>query len=149
MARPDPLLTVLKLATDAEEQAGMQLRAAQMECQKRDAQQQALQNYRLDYMKQMSMQQGQNISASAYHQFHRFVQQIDDAIAQQIKACAEADNQRQHRQTHWLEKQKKRKAVELLLEHKAEKKAVKAQKAEQKMFDEFASQQFFRKRSIR
>ena len=46
MAKPDPLHTVLKLAVEAEEQAALQLKAAQMECQRRKSQLQALQEYR-------------------------------------------------------------------------------------------------------
>lgn len=146
MAKKDPLHTVLKLATEAEEQAALQLKSAEFECQKRDNQLTALQNYRLDYMKQMESQAGQNISASYYHQFHRFVRQVDEAIEQQLTACEEANTQRDYRRQHWMEKQQKRKAVELLLENKANKRAQLELKKEQKLIDEFASQQFFRRK---
>lgn len=146
MTRSDPLLMVLKLAEEAEEQASLQLRSAQLEWQRRQNQLEALQNYRLDYMKQMEQQQGQSISASHYHQFHQFVRQVDAAIVQQVAAVQDADNQRQHRQVHWQEKQQKRKAVELLLANKAEKARLAELRVEQKMVDEFASQQFYRKK---
>ncbi|GIU20191.1 flagellar export protein FliJ [Shewanella sp. MBTL60-007] len=146
MARTEPLLMVLKLSQEAEEQASLQLRSAQLEWQKRQNQLEALQNYRLDYMKQMEQQQGQSISASNYHQFHQFVRQVDAAIVQQVAAVQDADNQRQHRQVHWQEKQQKRKAVELLLANKAEKARLAELRVEQKMVDEFASQQFYRKK---
>ncbi|MCE9686698.1 MULTISPECIES: flagellar export protein FliJ [Shewanella] len=142
----DPLLTVLKLASDAEEQAGLQLKAAQLDLQKRQGQLTALNNYRLDYMKQMDSQLGQKISASNYHQFHQFIRQIDEAIVQQHKQVNEATTQTQYRQQHWLEKQQKRKAVELLLANKADKALMLEAKREQKMSDEFASQQFYRNR---
>ncbi|MCL1093763.1 flagellar export protein FliJ [Shewanella kaireitica] len=145
MAKADPLFTVLKLNQEAEEQASLQLRAAQLELQRRQSQLKALQDYRLDYMKQMEQQQGKNISASYYHQFHQFVRQVDDAIVQQVNSVQEANTQQQHRQTHWQEKQQKRKAVELLLANKAEKAQLAEQRREQKMVDEFASQQFYRK----
>lgn len=145
MAKADPLFTVLKLTQEAEEQASLQLRAAQLELQRRQSQLKALQDYRLDYMKQMEQQQGKNISASYYHQFHQFVRQVDDAIVQQVNSVQEASTQQQHRQTHWQEKQQKRKAVELLLANKAEKAQLAEQRREQKMVDEFASQQFYRK----
>ena len=145
MAKVDPLFTVLKLNQEAEEQASLQLRAAQLELQRRQIQLKALQDYRLDYMKQMEQQQGKNISASYYHQFHQFVRQVDDAIVQQVNSVQEANTQQQHRQAHWQEKQQKRKAVELLLANKAEKAQLAEQRREQKMVDEFASQQFYRK----
>lgn len=145
MAKPDPLDTVLKLALDAEEQASLQLRSAQMVLQKCQQQLSALQQYRLDYMKQMEQQQGQVISASNYHQFHQFIRQIDEAITKQHFAVNESDKQRQIGQQVWQVKQQKRKAVELLLERKAHKRQLAELKQEQKMIDEFASQQFFRK----
>ncbi|MCH1931895.1 flagellar export protein FliJ [Shewanella sp. A25] len=142
----DPLHLVLKLALEAEEQAALLLKSAQLESQKRRQQLAALSNYRLDYMKQMQSQQGQSISASHYHQFHRFIRQIDDAITKQNHVVADGEKQKQYRQQHWLEKQKKRKAVELLLENKAQKRQALELKREQKLTDEFASQQFFRRR---
>lgn len=146
MAKSDPLLTVLKLANEAEEQASLQLKSAQLNFQKCQSQLDALRNYRLDYMKQMESHHGKTISASYYHQFHQFVRQVDDAITKQILTVTEADNQRKHRQQFWQVKQQKRKAVELLLEHKAKKAEKVALRLEQKMIDEFASQQFYRKR---
>ena len=55
MAKTDPLVTVLKLAVAAEEKAALQLKAAQFERQKRQGQLDALNNYSLDYMKQMAV----------------------------------------------------------------------------------------------
>lgn len=147
MAKHDPLETVLKLALEAEEQAAIQLRTAQLTLNKCRQQLDALQQYRLDYMKQMEGQQGQVIAASSYHQFHQFIRQIDDAIEKQLFAVSETDKQRQKAQLFWQTKQQKRKAVELLLSHKAEAKQKFEAKQEQKMIDEFASQQFFRQSS--
>ncbi|MCG9737570.1 flagellar export protein FliJ [Shewanella insulae] len=144
MAKHDPLETVLKLALEAEEAAATQLRGVQLTLNKCRQQLDALQQYRLDYMKQMEAQQGQVIAASNYHQFHQFIRQIDEAIDKQVFAVAETDKQRQKAQQYWQDKQQKRKAVELLLTHKAEEKQRFEAKQEQKMIDEFASQQFFR-----
>ncbi|QUN06858.1 flagellar export protein FliJ [Shewanella yunxiaonensis] len=146
MATKDPLFTVLKLAKDAEEQAALKLKAAQFEHQKRLNQLQALRDYRLDYMRQLAAQQGQPIRADYYQQFHRFVRQVDEAIKQQLAVVAEADRQKQHRQQHWMEKQQKRKAVEMLLEKKALQRQQRADKQEQKLIDEFAAQQFLRRK---
>ncbi|MCL1141684.1 flagellar export protein FliJ [Shewanella gaetbuli] len=145
--RNDPLFTVLKLATEAEEQAALQLKSAQFERQKRQGQLEALNNYRLDYMKQMKGQQGQSVSANHYHQFHQFIKQVDTAIAQQVASVKDAEQQVGYRQTHWQEKQQKRKAVEMLIEKKRQKASIAQAKQEQKMSDEFAMQQYFRQRN--
>ncbi|QIR13988.1 flagellar export protein FliJ [Shewanella aestuarii] len=145
----DPLFTVLKLAIDAEEQAAMQLKSAQFEKQKLQGQLEALNNYRLDYMKQMEGHQGTTLSANQYHQFHQFIKQVDTVISQQVAAVQEADKQVGYRQKHWLEKQQKRKAVEMLLKHKADKAMIAEAKRDQKMSDEFAMQQYLRNRARR
>jgi flagellar FliJ protein len=110
----DPLLTVLKLAFDAEEKAALQLKSAQLDKQKYQTQLDVLNNYRLDYMKQMGDQQGKTLSANQYSQFHQFIKQVDNAIAQQVNAVKDAEVQVSYRQKNWLEKQQKRKAVDWL-----------------------------------
>ena len=145
MRRADPLITVLKLNKEAEEQAALQLKSAQLEQQKFEGQLEALNNYRLEYMKQMNENQGKTLSASEYHSFHEFIKQIDQALVQQVNTVKEAQNQTQHRQVNWQQKQQKRKAVELLLAKNADKAQQIANKQEQKASDEFAMQQFIRK----
>ena len=144
--KKDPLLTVLKLATNAEEQASVQYRSAKMDEKKSRTQLEALNNYRLDYMKQMNEKVGSNLTSSQYQQFHQFIGQIDQAIKQQVDALKQTEEISKHRHQHWLEKQQKRQAVEILLDKKAQKRQLAESKAEQKMFDEFAMQQFYRKR---
>ena len=144
MAAKDPLHTVLKLAVDAEEQASLQFRSATMDVQKVQSQLDALNQYRLDYMSQMKDKVGTNLTSSQYQQFHKFIAQIDQAISQQVEAVKQTEKIKEHRQQHWLEKQQKRKAVETLLDKKAQKRQVAEAKAEQKLFDEFAIQQYFR-----
>ncbi|WP_298768899.1 flagellar export protein FliJ [uncultured Shewanella sp.] len=140
-----PLEKVLTLAFEAEEQARLQLKNAQYEWQKQQDQLNALQEYRLDYMKQMESKQGETITASQYHQFHQFVKQIDDAISNQLKAVNETASMKQHRQSHWQTCQQKHQAVGILLANKARKAQQKANVYEQKMTDEFAMQQFYRR----
>ncbi|QDF67683.1 flagellar export protein FliJ [Shewanella sp. SNU WT4] len=148
MMSKDPLLTVLKLVTEAEQQAALQLKSAQLECQKRQQQLASLNQYRLDYMQQLKNKLGQDISANYYHQFQRFIRQIDDAIANQLKTITDANNIREHRQAHWLQRQQKRKSVEQLLGKKAQQANAKAQRLEQKQQDEFVVNQYAR-RTIR
>ncbi|MDD8058606.1 MULTISPECIES: flagellar export protein FliJ [Shewanella] len=144
MAKTDPLVTVLKLAVEAEEKAALQLKAAQFERQKRQGQLDALNNYRLDYMKQMEGHTGTTLRANQYHQFHQFIRQVDSAINQQVAVVQDGEKQVGYRQQHWQETQQKRKAVEMLLAKKATKEQLAESKREQKMSDEFAMQQYFR-----
>ena len=141
----DPLTTVLSLAKEAEEQAALQLRAARGELQKREAQLQALNSYRLEYMQQLKDKAGQHISVTFYQQFHKFIKQIDEAIGQQVQAVAEGREMQGHRQQNWLQKKQKRQAVEQLLEKKAKATELRQLRLEQKQTDEFAMQQFYRR----
>ncbi|RLV61634.1 flagellar export protein FliJ [Parashewanella curva] len=143
----DPLNTVLKLAKDAEEQASLQYRSAKLDEQKARGQLEALNQYRLDYMRQMGDKVGSNLSSSQYQQFHKFICQIDQAIKQQVEAIRQTEEQLKHRHQHWLEKQQKRQAVEMLLEKKEQKRQAAQAKSEQKMIDEFAIQQFYRRKT--
>ena len=144
MMRKDPLLIVLDLAQDAEQQASLQMRSAQLDWQKACDQLGALNQYRLDYMKQLDDKIGQQISASFYQQFYRFIKQIDGAIEQQNNHVNQTNTIKEHRQQHWLEKQQKRKGIESLLEKKKQRQIVLENKREQKMIDEFAINQFLR-----
>jgi flagellar FliJ protein len=146
MTRTDPLLTVLKLATSAEDQAALQLKSAQFENQTRQGQLDALNNYRLDYMKQMEGHTGTTLRANQYHQFHQFIRQVDNAITQQVGAVQDAEKQVGYRQVHWQETQQKRKAVDMLLKQKAKKAMAIEAKLEQKNSDEFAMQQYVRRK---
>jgi flagellar FliJ protein len=96
-------------------------------------------------MKQMEGHTGTTLRANQYHQFHQFIRQVDSAIIQQVAAVKDAEKQVGYRQIHWQEKQQKRKAVEMLLSQKATKAMVIEAKREQKMSDEFAMQQYFRR----
>ena len=146
MRRTDPLLTVLKLNKEAEEQAALQLKSAKLELQRFEGQLESLNNYRLEYMRQMGDNQGKVLSASEYHSFHQFIKQVDQALLQQVNTVKEAQKQTHHRQVHWQEKQQKRKAVEMLLAKNAQKAQLIANKREQKESDEFAMQQYVRKK---
>ncbi|MBM7072224.1 flagellar export protein FliJ [Shewanella sp. 202IG2-18] len=148
MIAKDPLFTVLKLATEAEEQASLQFRSATMDVQKAQSQLDALNQYRLDYMTQMKAKVGTNLTSSQYQQFHKFIAQIDQAVSQQVLAVKETEKIKEHRQKNWLEKQQKRKAVESLLDKKALKRQQAEAKSEQKLFDEFAVQQYFRNKQL-
>ncbi|MCF1426706.1 MAG: flagellar export protein FliJ [Shewanella sp.] len=143
----DPLLTVFSLAQESEEQAGLQLRAAQSELQKQESQLQALNQYRLDYMQQLKDKSNGQVSITFYQQFHKFIKQIDDAISQQIRAVSQAEEVWAHRQQHWLEQQRKRKSVEQLLEKKARTAEMKQTRLEQKLSDEFTMQQCNRRQA--
>ena len=143
----DPLLTVLSLAKEAEETAALELREAHSKVQQCEAQLQALNRYRLEYMQQLKDKASTQVSIVFFQQFHKFIKQIDDAIEQQLHAKAQVKDIHARKQSQWMQQQQKRKAVEQLLDKTAKAVELKAVRQEQKLNDEFAMQQFYRRQA--
>ena len=89
------------------------------------------------------------VGAKAYHQHLTFVGQLEKACQQQLNVISKATLAADQRKQAWLEQQKRRKAVELLLEKKAQEAIEKANRAEQAMMDEFAMQRHFRAHHVK
>ena len=122
---------------EAEQQAAMALAKAQQDLKLFMDQQNALNQYRQIYHQQWT-ERGLQGSAPAEQPVSRLHQQArkrgDPAVPRVLQvreALAEC-------RTQWLEAQQRRKAVELLLEKKADKVRQKAQRQEQKMLDDYA-----------
>lgn len=146
MAKLTPLQRVFTLAREAEDKAAMVVKTVSLSCEQSKQQLQVLQNYRLDYLQQVADQQGQVVSANHFQQFHRFIAQLDDAIARQLQARQHLENNKLRAQQSWNEKHQKTRAIELLLEQKAQQQQKKVLRAEQKLSDEFTQQQFYRRK---
>ncbi|BDM63804.1 flagellar export protein FliJ [Shewanella sp. NFH-SH190041] len=142
----DPLNTVLNLINDAEQQAALQLQAVRLRHQQAEQQLASLNQYRLDYLKQLDARSQQQISATFYHQLHKFIRQLDEAIARQCQALQQTAQQVEQARQHWLAQQQKRQAIETLLEQKALKRSQQVQRQEQRLADELALRQRYLRR---
>jgi flagellar FliJ protein len=71
-------------------------------------------------------------------QYHAFINKLENAATQQYQGVLQVREALAECRTQWLEAQQRRKAVELLLEKKADKVRQKAQRQEQKMLDDYA-----------
>lgn len=142
------LNTVLRLETDKEQAALQAFKLAQDYHQQQKAKLTSLQQYRLEYMRQIQQEGNAGVGARQYQQRLSFVAKLDKACEQQghmIAQCALAVDQRKQQ---WLAQQRKRQAVEKLIDKKHQTLQVIDNRAEQQSLDELALQRLLRRSAI-
>ncbi|MEH8021285.1 MULTISPECIES: flagellar export protein FliJ [Rheinheimera] len=138
---------LIKIQQEREERLQAQFVSAQQFYQQQEQKYQGLANYRTEYIQQSQQQGSLGIQSRQYNQFVNFIGKLDQAIQQQGRAVQQAKNAAEQRKQTWLAMQKKRKALELLVERNNFAELQKQLKQEQKNADEYASQQFMRLRA--
>ncbi|MCF2950214.1 flagellar export protein FliJ [Paraglaciecola aquimarina] len=103
-----------------------------------------LENYRLDYLRQAQVKAKQGVGSQTFSQHQQFIGKLDKACELQMQNLNQALVVAEQRKTQWLQQQRKRKAVELLLDKQALAKQKLEQKQEQMMLDELSIQKFIR-----
>jgi flagellar FliJ protein len=106
---------------------------------------QGLADYRTDYIRQTQQRGAQGIQSRQFNQYLNFITKLDLALEQQNLQIQQAQRVVDMRRTAWLAMQKKRKAIELLIEKDLAAGQQRQNKQEQNMLDEIATQQFFRR----
>lgn len=139
------LNTLYKFELDKEQKAAHALQAAELDYQQNKERLKSVSDYRLEYMRRLNQRSQEGIDSATYSHFHAFIAKLDNA-AQQVKVAAhQAKALVDTRKKQWLEQRKKIQAVELLRDKKLAALQLAANKQEQKMFDEIATQQFVRR----
>ncbi|GAA0353409.1 flagellar export protein FliJ [Bowmanella denitrificans] len=106
-----------------------------------------LQNYRLDYLRQLQQRANQGLGATSFAQHQAFIDKLDKACAQQNQMIANARAVAQQRRGLWLKQQQKRKAVEMLIDKKRQQAQQLEDRREQALLDEVALQRFVRRKA--
>lgn len=139
------LNTLYKFELDKEQKASQALQAAELDYQQNQERLKNVSDYRLEYMRRLNQRSLEGIDSATYSHFHAFIAKLDNA-AQQVKiAVHQAKALVETRKKQWLEQRRKIQAVELLRDKKLAIVALSANKQEQKMFDEIATQQYVRR----
>ena len=139
------LNTLYKFELDKEQKASQALQAAELDYQQNQERLKNVSDYRLEYMRRLNQRSLEGIDSATYSHFHAFIAKLDNA-AQQVKiAVHQAKALVETRKKQWLEQRRKIQAVELLRDKKLAILALSANKQEQKMFDEIATQQYVRR----
>lgn len=103
-----------------------------------------LEQYRLDYLHQAQSKAKLGMASSTYGQHQQFIGKLDKACEQQTKVVSNALLVADQRKTQWLQQQRKRKAVDMLIVKQKQKLNARQDKQEQQMLDELALQKFVR-----
>lgn len=139
------LNTLYKYELNKEQKAAQVLQIAELDYQQNKARLKSVSDYRLEYMRRLNQRSQEGIDSATYSHFHAFIAKLDNA-SQQVKiAVHQAKALVETRKKQWLEQRKKIQAVELLRDKKLAALQIIANKQEQKMFDEIATQQFLRR----
>jgi flagellar FliJ protein len=97
-------------------------------------------------MKRLNQRSINGIDSATYTHFHAFIAKLDNASEQVKVAIRQAKALVAQTKRQWLEQRQKLQAVEHLRDKKRVVLLKKANKQEQQMFDEIATQQFIRRR---
>ena len=136
---------VLRLETDKEKNTLHAFNVAQDYYQQQKAKLTSLQQYRLDYFRQLQQEGGNGVGARHYQQRLSFVAKLDKACEQQGHVIAQCKMAADQRRTQWLAQQRRRLAVEKLIEKKDQSLQIIDNRIEQQMMDELATQRLLRR----
>ena len=130
---------LLRLENEKEETLRMSYLQANQNLQVNQQKLQGLNDFRLEYTQQLHIKGQSGLSSAGFSQYHAFIAKIEEAIRQQASTVNTAKQVVSQRKTLWLKQQVKAKAVAKI---KAD---MLAAKSEQKMLDEFSSNQFYQR----
>lgn len=139
--------TLFRYETDKEQKAIQLLQTAEHEYQENLLRLQSVSDYRLEYMKRLNQRTLEGLNSATFRHFHAFVAKLDNAAEQVEIAIRQSKSMAEKRKQEWLAQRQKVQAVETLRDKKLKVLKMKADKAEQNMFDEIATQQFIRRRA--
>jgi len=140
--------TVIRVERDREDKASQAYQVAQQTLNQQRQKLTSLQQYRLDYLRNLQQNGKQGgLDARGYHQHLQFVAKLDKACEQQNQVISRATLVVDQRRQQYLHQQKRRKAVDYLIEKKQQEAAVASNRREQDQLDEFAAQRFLRAKS--
>jgi len=142
------LNTLHRYEQDKEKSASQALQTAEFEYQQNIERMKSVTDYRLEYMKRLNARSLVGIDSATFSHFHAFIAKLDNAAEQVDIAIMQGKSMVEKRKKQWLAQRQKIQAVELLLDKKRSALEIKANKLEQKMFDEIATQQFVRRRML-
>lgn len=139
------LQLLVKVQQEKEDKLQAQYRAAQQNYQSMQQKYQGLADYRIEYVQQTQSRGQQGMASRQFNQYLNFIGKLDAALTAQQQYVQQAKASADQRLLQLLAMQKKRKALEILIERELAEIQRKADKQEQKMLDEIATQQFFRR----
>jgi flagellar FliJ protein len=139
------LQLLVKVQQEKEDKLQAQYQSALLNYQSVLQKYQGLADYRVDYVQQTQSRGQEGMASRQFNQYLNFIGKLDAALTAQQQYVQQAKASVDQRLTQLLAMQKKRKAMEVLIDRELAEIQRKADKQEQKMLDEIATQQFFRR----
>lgn len=139
------LQLLVKVQQEKEDKLQAQYRAAQQNYQSMQQKYQGLADYRIEYVQQTQSRGQEGMASRQFNQYLNFIGKLDAALTAQQQYVQQAKASADQRLQQLLAMQKKRKAMEILIDRELAEIQRKADKQEQEMLDEIATQQFFRR----
>ena len=130
---------------EKERKCAQDFQLAQQHAQLNKQKLESLEQYRLDYLRQTQLRATGGVEAKSFNQHLSFIGKLDKACEEQTKVHSQALLVADQRKRLWLQQQRKRKAVEMLLDKKHQQKMIRENRLEQHALDEIALQKFVRK----
>jgi flagellar FliJ protein len=144
MSNLKQLQMVADIETKKEQKLAQNYQFASKNLQDNNQKLAGLEQYRLDYLK-LIQQKGQlGVDAKELHQHLSFVAKLDRACGQQVQFVSQALLVADQRQRQWLDQQKRRKAIDMLIHKKIKEEKLVESRQEQQLFDEIAIQKYVR-----
>lgn len=138
----------LKLVADwereKEDQLANDLNRARQELLLNQQKLKGLEQYKREYLLQLKTKGADGVGALSFGQHQSFIDKLDKACEQQNYAIHQSKRIVEHKMGLWLVQQRKRKAIESLIEKQQKQLRIKQDKAEQQILDEISVQRFFR-----
>ncbi|MFT4928377.1 MAG: flagellar FliJ protein [Phenylobacterium sp.] len=135
---------VARLERDKEDKLGREFQKAQQHLTQNEQKLDGIEEYRMDYVRQLQGKSDAGININSYSHYQQFISKLEEALEQQNQIIDTARQVVGQRKILWLEQQRKRKAVEMLVNKHYEQQLKKENKAEQALLDEVATQRFFK-----
>lgn len=130
---------LLEQAKDQEHKAQMALMSAKSDLDGYYQQLHQIENYRLEYCRQLSNRGQQGLTASAFGHLNKFIVQLDETLAKQRDAEKQFLDNVQACEAHWQTCRQKKRSIEWLLEKREKERIQRENYQEQRLMDEFAS----------
>ena len=126
------------IASKEVDEAAIALAKAMKLANEAQAKQDMLNEYRLDYVRNLNKILEAGMGAKAYQNFQNFFGKLDQAIAGQQEVVELANQQVKLQKQLWQESQRKKLSYEVLSDRSEKRELKVEQKKDQKLMDEFA-----------
>nr|WP_086941108.1 flagellar export protein FliJ [Thaumasiovibrio occultus] len=138
---------LLERAEQDEHNALLAVEQARQELENYHQQLAQIEQYRLDYFRQMTERGQAGLTASEYGHLHRFINQLDETLSKQKLAGEHFEQQQHDCQAAFIEARKRRRSIEWMLDKRQSERDKAQAKREQKQMDEFSSLLYARRLS--